>query len=169
MSTAANRGKEAEAKVAKHLKAIEDSHFTFTARRVPDAHAAGGRFTPQPGDFTAFCLGHYNAGRVWVPGPCAGVNDLAAPKSFLIEVKELKHAFRLPHTSYSPDKVARVQKQVLAGSEAIVLLHHSVEKVWRAVPFTIFTDRSNGGSWDLREFPLVDYRTALNEFLGHAP
>lgn len=160
MNAPANRGKYAEGKIKDYLKLLEASHMSFTYNRVQDAHAAGGRFTPQAGDFQAFSL-------IESAAPIDG----AYPKSrnFLIEVKELKHDFRLPHASYSADKVARVQKRVLAGSEAIVMLYHSTTKLWRAVPFAVFTDRSTGGSWDLRAYPTGDYRTALSEFLGVLP
>ena len=61
-----------------------------------------------------------------------------------------------------------MQKRVLAGSEAIVILYHSEDKVWRLVPFAVFTERT-GGSWDLREYEAMPHRAAmlaLREFLG---
>lgn len=160
-TSSANRGKYAEGKVKDYLKLLEAAHMDFTFNRVQDAHAAAGRFVPQPGDFQAFHLLE----------PATNGYKFCYPKSrnFIIEVKELKHDFRLPHASYSADKVARVQKRVRAGTEAIVILYHTTAKVWRAVPFEVFTDRSVGGSWDLREYPTVDYRTALSEFLGVLP
>ena len=168
-TSASNRGKGTEKKVQDYLKLLEASNMTFTFNRVPDAHAAGGRFTPQAGDYQCFMRGFYTLhphklGRQFEP-----ISDIPFTKNFIIEVKELKHDFRLPHASYSADKVARVQKRVLAGTEAIVILFHSEAKVWRAVPFAVFTDRSVGGSWDLRAYPPVDYRTALSEFLGVLP
>ena len=162
MSAAANRGKYSEGKVKDYLKLLEASHMTFTYNRVQDAHAAGGRFVPQAGDFQAFARIESKMCDEWN-------NPTHSSRNFIIEVKELKHDFRLPHASYSPDKVARVQKRVLAGSEAIVILYHSTTKLWRAVPFAVFTDRSVGGSWDLREYPTGDYRTALSEFMGVLP
>lgn len=170
MSAAANRGKYSEGKVKDHLKAIEASHMAFTYNRVQDAHAAGGRFVPQAGDFQAFAdLGLIDPDIFLSLTGFVPLHAMRLSRNFLIEVKELKHDFRLPHASYSADKVARVQKRVLAGSEAIVILYHSTTKLWRAVPFHVFTDRSVGGSWDLRDYPTCDYRTALNEFLGFAP
>ena len=165
-TSASNRGKGTEKKVQDYLKLLEASHMTFTFNRVPDAHAAGGRFTPQAGDYQAFSTAPIALGE---SGFISRTGTTHINRNFIIEVKELKHDFRLPHASYSVDKVARVQKRVLAGTEAIVILFHSEAKVWRAVPFAVFTDRSTGGSWDLRAYPPVDYRTALSEFLGVLP
>ncbi len=97
-------------------------------------------------------------------------NIMGAKGTFIIEVKELKHGYRLSHASYSPDKVARVQKRVLAGSEAVVILYHSEDKEWRLVPFAVFTERA-GGSWDLREYESMPHKVvmlALREFMGVA-
>jgi hypothetical protein len=154
IKTAANRGKTAEKKVSEILKRAEATRIWFTAGRVPDAHAAGGRFTPQAGDFAA-----YSRVRTMPDG-------LYLSRNFLVEVKELKHEFRLPFASYSADKVARVQKRVLAGSEAIVAILHTTTGLWRLVPFSVFNDRSTGGSWDLRPFAPVAIETALLEFMG---
>jgi hypothetical protein len=147
MSAAANRGKTAEKKVKDALAELERTRMHFTYNRVQDAHSAGGRFTPQAGDYQAFSL------------------DGERSRNFILEVKELKHDYRLPHGSYSIDKVARVRKRQLAGTECLVLLYHSEAKRWRAVEFDVFLQRE-GGSWDLRDWPHVDMPTALQNFLG---
>lgn len=148
MATAAgNRGKYAEGKTRDYLKLLETQLAGFTFNRVQDAHSAGGRFTPQAGDFQAF---HLQADR---------------SRNFIIEVKEVAHDFRLPHKNYSEDKVARVQKRAMAGTECLVLVCHTTTKLWRAVPFDVFRTRT-GGSWDLRTEPVVDYKAALANFFG---
>lgn len=168
MSDPSNRGKTAEAAVRKLLKDLEGAHMAFTFNRCLDAHAAGGKFPAQAGDFQAFLAGHYNTGRVWVPGSATDPGThLPCGRNFIVEVKEVKHDFRLPHKNYSTDKVARVQKRVLAGTEAIVVVLHTTTKTWRAVPFALFQTRT-GGSWDLRQFEPVDMPTALREFFGIA-
>ena len=163
MSNAANRGKSAEQKVREHLKALAAANANFDFQRNQDAHAAGGRMSvPQVGDFAAF--GRYSVPGLLVPDHYS--------RNFIIEVKEVKHGFRLPYQNYSADKVARVSKRVLAGAEAIVLVRFMPADEWRAVPQEVFAKRNPekpSGSWDLSAYPFVDYRTALNEFMGVTP
>ena len=124
---AARRGKVAEGKVRDYLRALEDSTMQFTFNRIGDAGAAGGAFAAQSGDYQAFGWG----------------------KNWLIEVKELQHAYRLPHASFGAEQVARMQKRALAGTVPVVLIYHRNEKVWRCPPFATFATRV-GGSWDFR-------------------
>lgn len=167
-TAAANRGKQAEKEIRAILNDMNRLNVGFTFDRVPDAHAAGGRFQPLAGDYQAFVKGSYAVSQgdtgytlLWAPGG----EGAPASRNFLIEVKEVKHDFRLPHKNYSEDKVARVQKRVWAGSEAIVPVLHTTTGEWRLVPFEVFTKRS-GGSWDLSAYPPVDIRAALAEFMG---
>lgn len=159
-SSPALRGKVAEAEVRKILKAIESKNMTFTFNKNPDAHAAGGRAQPVAGDFQAF-----RRADLFLAG------DQKGSRNFIIEVKEVKHAFRLPHGNYSEDKVSRVQKRVLAGTEAVVAVMHKDADDrpvgWRLVPQAVFTTRT-GGSWDLNPYPFVDINRALRDFLGVA-
>lgn len=146
-TSSANRGKKAEKTVHKILDTFNSRCAGFTFNRVPDAHAAGGRFPAQAGDFQAF------------------KKTPMASRNFIIEVKEVKHDYRLPHGNYSEDKVSRVQKRVWAGTEAVVAVLHTTTNQWRLVPFEVFTTRP-GGSWNLAEHPLVNIELALSEFLG---
>lgn len=174
MSTA-DRGKTAEAAVKKILKAIKDKNLNFDWNKNPDAYAAGGRAQPVAGDFQAFkqekTLGwvDYSAD---VKGPRMIQGEpavLQISRNFIIEVKEVKHDFRLPYGNYSEDKVARVQRRVYAGSEAVVAILHTTTGLWRLVPQAVFTVREEGkGSWDLRAYPTVDINLALREFMGIA-
>lgn len=171
MTSAANRGKYAEKQVDKILKAFNTQCATFTYNRVPDAHAAGGRFAPQAGDFQAFIKSTYTlypneVGRQFEP-----IHGLTMSRNFIIEVKEVKHARLLPPKNYSEDKVARVQKRVMAGTEAIVVvLHKDPTFVYRLVPFEVFAKRPERGSWDLSAYPTyLDTRAleaALAEWMG---
>lgn len=170
----ANRGKFAEKKVKEILEHFEKRNMTFTYNRCLDAHAAGGRFPAQAGDFQAFALASY----VLIDGkdsvealriPTA--EGLPASRNFIIEVKEVAHERLLPPKNYSADKVARVQKRALAGTEALVVVLHKVPSfVYRLVPFEVFTKRPAKGSWDLSAYPTyLDVRAlqaALGEWMG---
>ncbi len=158
-SAPANRGKKAEKRVYEVLDAFNSRVAGFTFNRNLDAHAAGGRFPAQAGDFQSFCK--YKERQI---GPNAWVNDEHS-RNFIIEVKEVAHDHLLPHKNYSADKVARVQKRVWAGTEAIVAVLHTTTGLWRLVPFDVFTKRE-GGSWNLTMYPLVDPESALAEFMG---
>lgn len=172
-TTAANRGKKAEAKIKQILKDIENKNFTFTANKNPDAHAAGGRAQPVAGDFQAFKDGcvwfDATQGRLaWSPEESENkIDSYPCQRSFIIEVKETKHDYRLPHANYSEDKVARVMKRVHAGTEAVVAILHTTTGLWRLVPQAVFAKRE-GGSWDLRSHEHVDINAALRVFLGVA-
>lgn len=163
----ANRGKTAEKAVRKLLDKFNDNVAGFTFNRNLDAHAAGGRFPAQAGDFQAFVKGHYTTGRVWAPGLVTDPGThLNASRNFIIEVKEVAHDFRLPQKNYSADKVGRVQKRVWAGTEAVVAVLHTTTGFWRLVPFEVFTVRAP--SWDLSRHPIVEIESALGQFLGVA-
>lgn len=159
-SSPADRGKAAEGQVKDHLKALNDRHMHFCYNRNLDAHAAGGKFQAQAGDFQAFSRVESKMRDEWN-------NPVHSSRNFIIEVKEVKHDFRLPHGNYSVDKVARVEKRVHSGTEAIVLVRFTKAPVpyWRAVPHEVFRTRT-GGSWDLSAYPIVDMKKALSDFLG---
>lgn len=162
----ANRGKSAEATVREALNRFNDRVAGFCFNRVPDAHMAGGRFPAQAGDFQAFrkmtvTIHPHEIGRQFEP-----ITGIPMSRNFIIEVKEVKHDYRLPSKNYSEDKVARVQKRVWAGTEAVVAVLHTTTGLWRLVPFEVFTARAP--SWDLSKYPHVDIELALAEFMGVA-
>lgn len=137
ISSTANRGKWAEGKVQEYLKALELADAGFTFNRIYDSHSARAvAFAPQAGDYQAFRL----------------QNGVA--ENFLLEVKEVAHAFRLNYNNFKPDQVARMRKRLMAGSICWVLVAHSQQKVWRCVPLSFFIIRDvSVGSWNLTEFP----------------
>lgn len=135
----ANRGKVAEGKVQTYLRGVEACTPAFTFNRIADAGAARGAFSAQAGDFQVFCDG----------------------KNWLLEVKEVAHAYRLPHKNFSPEQAARMHKRHLAGSTCLVLIYHSAEKLWRCPDFSTFLTRE-GGSWDLRGTPAQSLRVILD-------
>ncbi len=133
MSTA-NRGKSAEAKVTAFLKAYGEDHQDCDWSRNYDAHAAGGRFQRQTGDFQFYKPGVHG----------------------VVEVKEVAHDFRLPFKNFPPEGVAKLWKRELAGGLIIVLVYHSTTGLWRMPPFTAFRGARVGGSWDLTPWPAFE-------------
>lgn len=138
--SSANRGKSTETHVANYLKEYDSLNQDFDWERKYDAHSAGGRFQRQCYDFAFFG-----------PGVHGG-----------IEVKEVKHDYRVPHQNFGTDQVAKLWKRQLAGGEVIVLVHHSTTGYWRPVELSVFRKRE-GGSWDLRPYPAyANCREALD-------
>jgi hypothetical protein len=169
----ANRGKYCEKKVKEILEYFEKRNMTFTYNRCLDAHAAGGRFQAQAGDFQAFVklTVAYSFECAGLTKPVSGQDWFQASRNFILECKEVAHSHLLPPKNYSADKVARVQKRVLAGTEAIVVvLHKKPTFVYRLVPFSVFTQRPARGSWDLSAYPTYldvhALQKALGEFMG---
>lgn len=73
-------------------------------------------------------------------------------QSFLIEVKEVDHAFRLPHNNFTVDQIARMRRFSMAGALALVLVHFTKTDSWRAARPEWFIKRE-GGSWDMAALP----------------
>ncbi len=98
----------------------------FAFHRLPDAKSARGRIHAQPADY------------IYRSGAHAG----------FIEVKALKHPFRLPAARLT--QLPTLNKWSLAGSSDLVLVHHYMEGLWRCA---YCTDLEVGAtSWDLRPF-----------------
>lgn len=164
-TSSANRGKSAESQVRAVLEGFNTRVAGFTFNRVPDAHMAGGRFPAQAGDYQAFRkLANVTQMGAGTPPQMFSATEVPQSRNFIIEVKEVAHAYRLPQKNYSADKVARVQKRVWAGTEAVVAVLHTTTGLWRLVPFAVFTVRPP--SWDLSSYAPVDIETALAEFMG---
>lgn len=124
------RGKYAEKKVREALEDFAENNPNFDWERILDARSAGGRFPARPGDFGFF-----------------GINLHG-----LIEVKEVKHDFRLPHKNLSTNQVAKLKKRKAAGGNTLIIVYHTTTKKYRALPLEFFLVRE-GGSWDLSEWP----------------
>lgn len=119
-------GNETE-KLVEKLFAEWNRQQTFAWHRMPDAKAARGRLQAQPSDYiyrNGFFAGH-------------------------IELKALKHPFRLPRARVS--QLPTLLKWSLAGSGDVVLVFHYMENVWRVMYPTELDPEAT--SWDLREFP----------------
>lgn len=99
----------------------------FAWHRLPDAKAARGRMAAQPADY------------LYRHGVTAG----------FIEVKALKHPYRLPAARVS--QLPTLKKWSMAGAQNLVLVFHYMENVWRVL-YPGGLD-SAAASWDLREVP----------------
>lgn len=136
-----DRGKKAEAEVAKAFKKWADAEQHREANRLLDARAAGRVVKSAPADFEFF-QGPTRART----GSCHG----------LIEVKETRHEFRL-----AVDKVKQLPRLVhrsRCGGLCGVLVYHSTRKLWRAIHAESLHAMREGASWDLSGWPT--YTTA---------
>ena len=144
MSTAANRGKYAEAQVKKKLASLESARQAFA--RWPDARS--GSFAVALADFLIMRDGRMT----------------------LLEVKEVAHDFRLNHGNLGTDQIGRMRAWASAGAQADVLVYHSTTKLWRTAEIHWFhenyrkvdDDGKKVGSWDLRSLEHV----TLDEYFG---
>lgn len=137
MPSPANRGKVAEKLVKKFLDKLSLNSNT-ASHRFPDARA--GSFQATLADFVLVHKG----------------------TMYLLEVKEVQHAYRLPHGNLGLDQVARMRRFQLAGAEAHLLVYHSGLGKWRTAPVDYFLTRE-GGSWDLRNLPVRELEDILKE------
>lgn len=138
MSTLGTRGKYAEAKVKALLKASEAVNFAHY--RFPDARA--GSFTVTPCDYMVCKQGSLT----------------------LLEVKEVNHAFRLPHGNFSKDQVARMRNFESAGAAAWVLVYFTPLKLWRCESISYFLQRE-GGSWNMSHIETETLEPLLRKIL----
>lgn len=145
MATVGQRGKWAEGQVKKWCVARSEASSRFDFYRYPDARA--GSFQVTPADFEA-------------------VQNWA---SYLFEVKEVEHAYRLPEKNFSADKRARMYKRQLAGADCQVIVCHMPEKVWRLVPLDVFLG-PRVPSWDLSAYPTFDkVHGVMSAMFGSVP
>lgn len=124
----ATRGKKTEKQVEEMLTAFQRDPL-FDYQRLPDARSCMGRIPKQIGDF------------LWFYGNSHGV----------LEVKELKHDYRLPHDNVS--QLPKLRRREMAGGKSFVIVKHTAANVWRIVSFAFLWDGKNSPSWDLREIP----------------
>lgn len=133
--THADRGKEAEALVKKHLGELsKHSHTTYY--RFPDARA--GSLQTAPADFMLVHAGHL----------------------ILLEVKEVNHSYRLPHGNLT--QVPKLRRFEMAGAVSIVLVYFKPEKAWRVAPVDYFL-KMEGGSWDMRDIPIMTLADCIKD------
>lgn len=156
-----DRGKWAEGEGRKVFMEMEQKRAGFTFNRIPDAH--GGSMQPATADFQWFYKEDLHFEH---PDK---VHSVPYTRNGLVEFKQTEHEYRLNHSNFSADKVARMKVREMAGSETLILIAHKPEGVrgpnvlWRAAPLGFFLgERVKGiGSWDLRQLPFVDFKKVL--------
>lgn len=147
MSTVGTRGKYAETQVKKKLAGLESARQAHA--RWPDARA--GSFAVALADFLIMRDGRMT----------------------LLEVKEVNHEFRLPHTNLGTDQIGRMRAWKSAKAQAHVLVYHTPTKLWRAADiswyFLNYTKTNEAGkavgSWDLREMSTIALDDYFKDFL----
>jgi hypothetical protein len=116
-------GKETE-KLVEDVMNQWNRNIGFAWLRFPDSKAARGIIKAQPADMLFVQNG----------------------TPYFLEVKALKHPYRLPASRVS--QLPTLKKFNLAGAEALILIHHYMEGNWRIVNAS---DIDLGQpSWDLR-------------------
>lgn len=125
------RGKSAESKLQGWLQTASRKIARFDWLRLPDARTAMGRGTAMPGDFEAFTPSTH----------------------FLLEIKEVNHAFRLPVKNLRQQPKMRLR--ALAGGVCFVIIYHTPTKKWRRIPVMDLEVKTTG-SWDLSAYPEYD-------------
>lgn len=134
----ASRGKYAEGKVHDWLKKIDANVHEWDFERVSDARSAGGRGAKKvAGDF-----------QIFAPGLHA-----------VVEVKEIKHDFRVPAANIT--QLPKARKRMLAGGRYWIVVYHTTTKLWRRICASEL-EIIRGGSWDLSEIPTY---TSIEEAL----
>lgn len=117
---------DATEKLVESLFKDWNSSQDFAWHRMPDAKAARGRMAAQPADY------------IYRKGETCG----------WLEVKALKHAYRLPNARLT--QLPTLLKWELAGHSSLVLVFHYMENVWRWVKPDLIDP--SAPSWDLRNF-----------------
>lgn len=139
----ANRGKPTEKAVDHVLSTWNTKYDDFAYSRLPDARAAGGRLKAQPADFSYHC------------GPWKNLPKLGG----YIEAKETLHPSRIARDKISQLPVLR--KFALASAFNVVLVHHTIENVWRIAELSWF--EGTPASWDLSSLtPFPSAEAALH-------
>ena len=120
-------GRETERLVENLLNEENTRRADFAWHRFPDSKAAGRVIAAQPSDYLV----------------------ANGKRTFLLEVKALSHAYRLPKDKVR--QLATMHKFEAAGVRGVIVVHHYLEGVWRCF---LAKDLELGlPSWDLRPFP----------------
>ena len=140
MSTVGTRGKSAEDLLKRYCFNRAAKEAAFAYYRYPDAR--GGSLVVVPADFMVMYAG----------------------TMYLLEVKEVQHDFRLPHSTFGKGQVARMRVWQEAGAKSWVLVRFMPNDVWRFVTVDFFLN-DEGGSWDMRDYPMTTLEDAMGDIL----
>lgn len=133
------RGKDTENEVKKALTAISRRYACFGFERNPDARTAGGHIGRQTGDFRFFAPGLHG----------------------VVEVKALKHDYRLPRDRFiketpsglTNNSLERLHNRQTCGGLIVILVHHTTTGLWRNVPLEFLLSGADRPSWNLSDLP----------------
>lgn len=133
-------GDETE-KIVEALFKQWNTQQSFAWHRLPDAKAGRGRIAAQPADY------------LWRHGPNAG----------FLEVKALKHEYRLPADRVT--QLPTLKKWSMAGNCDLILVHHYMIGKWRIVRATEL--ETGVPSWDLSRFICFESADAALKAVGY--
>jgi hypothetical protein len=124
------RGKKPEDKIQEVLADL-GKQADFDWERIYDARSAGGKFPTRAADFAFYWPGTHG----------------------LIEVKEVKHDYRVPAGNFNSAQVGRMYKRQLAGGLNVILVYHSSTDLWRCLSLDYVRQVLDSGaaSFDLRK------------------
>ena len=143
-ATRANLGKKAEDLIRGTLDKLYKAHPNFDFQRLYDAHTAGGIFPAQIADFLFF-LGRVHGA---------------------IEIKEVKHDFRLPKKNFPVKKHQALLRREQAGGKILIFIRFLPLDIWRSIPLSLFLSDPEAASWDLRSFEILDFKQISEQILG---
>ena len=149
------QGKYAEGKIRDELRRRGNEDSGFDWERNYDARSSMGRIPRRAGDFTYY----------WQQ-PLDDRLLLRHRGHGVIEVKQVKHDFRLPRKNFDPDGWGILVKREMAGGKIVVIVFHSTTKKWRVVPFGWFKSLRDAKSWDLTTWPMYDKAQAVLDAAG---
>lgn len=130
-SAQGQRGKAAEAQVQAVLGDLNRQYAAFDWGRIYDTRSARNFLPKQPGDYEFYYPGVHG----------------------LIEVKEVKHDYRLPKARL--EQLPMLRKRALAGGLIIVAVFHTATGVWRRPPLKWLVERCDLPSWDMSDVPVL--------------
>ena len=126
----ANRGEHAEKKVKEFLEEWQAASPYREYSRLTDTKAAGRIIKAADADFAYYCEHFENMAQ-----------------HGLIEVKETEHLYRLGRERVT--QLPRMRKREKCGGRSVVVVYHSVSKLWRALSVPYLEKTGDKGSWNL--------------------
>lgn len=133
MASMKNKGKRLESSIRKEFENLLVSRG-FAYYRCPDARACMGRIKKQPGDFFFF----------------------TKTDTYLIEVKEVKHDFRIPKKRIT--QLPKMRLFALTCVKPFVIIKHTQTESYRVMDFEFMTENfySNEASYNLSALTLFN-------------
>ena len=142
-SEAGTRGKSAEKLMREELEELAKA-ANLDYERLYDARSSRGTISvPQTGDFALY----YRR------------------RAVFLEVKEVKHGFRLPLKNLGSDQIARLKKRRAAGCMGVVAIRFMPADVWRFIDIAEI-EPIRTGSWDFSKYPVATLQEGMRAILN---